>query len=179
MIFDIFDDKCQPSRIARLWDRLTSYFTPAPVPPARLLPDGYYGPFILNPIGQHPMLAIALKATDEIDEIVADDTGLTESFRATDTCRGLYIEDEEGTIVSLIAWLPYEKSAWIGTAWTHADHREQGLYKVLFNRLRNEARDAGLTSVGCGVGGRNVASQEVHHEAFGMDIQLIQYTQAI
>ena len=99
------------------------------IAPQKPLPKGLTGIHVLESLESHRLKPLAISATKEID---ADYPECGEGFLAEDGHQGLYIQDRNRDIVSFIIWMPWtlepeETTAWIGTAWTRADHRGQGL----------------------------------------------------
>lgn len=147
------------------------------------MPDDYDGIYVLNSLAESEespqaarILTLAHQAADKI-EAAYPSSSTADTYRASATDRALYVE-HNGDVVSFIVWIPFYGDAWIGMVWTHPDHREQGLYRALYERLQIAAIELGLTGIACGVAGDNEVSKAVH-ESLGMIPTSITYSKAL
>jgi RimJ/RimL family protein N-acetyltransferase len=150
------------------------------IAPQKPLPKGLSGIYVLQDVKGHKIKPLAISVCEEIDASYSE---CGEGFKAADGNQALYIKDRSGEIVSFIVWTlwtlePEEKTAWIGTAWTRADHRGNGLYRELYGALKIVAKEHGMPSIGAGVYARNTASRAAH-ESFGMVPTVLYYTQVL
>lgn len=164
------------SRIAldeeNLLENLSAMFLPQEVP------SDYSGVMSLDAVGEGDILGLAHDAAREIgSQHVAEGAG--ESFYARSWDHVLYIQ-HLGVTVALLVWFEWTEgeAAWIGTVWTHPNHRRQGLYRQMYTQIKIEARNKGLKYVACGVGGTNTLSRATH-TALGMAEQQITFQEQL
>ena len=138
------------------------------------------GIHVLDDVKGHKIKPLAIRVTEEID---AEYPEAGEGFKAADGNHAIFIKNAAGDIVSFIIWIPWEledddHTAWIGTAWTHADYRGQGLYRELYQVMKVLAKENNLPSLGAGVNARNEVSRKTH-EALGMIPTVLYYTEKL
>jgi ribosomal protein S18 acetylase RimI-like enzyme len=155
-----------------LLENLSAMFLPQEIP------SDYSGALSLDEIGDGELMAIAHAASREIGaEHVSEGTG--ETFFARSWDHVVYIQ-HLGVTVAILVWFQWVEgnAAWIGTVWTHPDHRRRGLYRQMYTQAKTEARNKGLKYIACGVTGSNVLSRATH-TALGMLEQQVTFQERL
>lgn len=124
-------------------------------------------------IGDHSILPLAQKVAAELTQKYG-----TQMYVPTPSDSAVFLQDDCGDVIAFIVWISFLGGMWMGTVWTHPDHRQKGLFRQLYESLKDVGREKNYHEISAGVDGQNQASLTAH-ASLGMKVSTIYYSEKL